>query len=98
MMEERGKKKPHFLTIQQLNEFLTDFCSNKTPHDYNQCLLWHPNMSPNLSIDEVRCNHLRRKPIVTNSKGERVLAYMNLKCQYSAKTCPRGFRCDQVMK
>ena len=87
---------PQFLNMSQLNTFLTKFCETTTPHDYNQCLLWHSNMSPNLSEEEVRSNHLRRKPY-SDTNGEYYLNYSSEKCIYG-RHCPNGKTCGDVYK
>ena len=89
-------RKGHVLSMNLLNLFSTKFCETEAPHDYNQCLLWHANMSPFFSEEEVRFNHLRRVPIVSTPHGK-ALAYFNEKCPYGGgKTCPDGDNCDKV--
>ena len=80
--------------MSQLNTFLTKFCETSAPHDYNQCLLWHSNMSPNLSEEEVRSNHLRRKPY-NDTNGEYYLNYSSEKCTFG-RHCPSGKNCGDV--
>lgn len=94
MSRDRAKRQ-QFLSIKDLNVFLTDFCKNYQRHDYSTCLQWHSNMSPHLGTNEVKKKHLRRPPL-KETGNYAVLTYENDKCA-NPDSCPDGKNCNKVI-